>query len=161
MKSLPRLLVTLTVLLAGSAAFAADAPAAAPAAPAPAPKEKKPETELSQKMDKMNSAFRKLRRQAADATKNADSLEQVAVLREYAAASAKLEPFKAGEVPAGDRAKLVDGYQAKMKELQAGLAKLEAAFKAGQNEEAAKIVQELGAMQKEGHKEYKSKSLDH
>jgi hypothetical protein len=158
MKSLPRLLVTLTVLLAGSAAFAADAPAAVPA---PAPKEKKPETELSQKMDKMNSAFRKLRRQAADAAKNADSLEQVAILREYAAASAKLEPFKAGEVPAGDRAKLVEGYEAKMKELQAGLAKLEAAFKAGQNEEAAKIVQELGAMQKEGHKEYKSKSLDH
>lgn len=155
MKSLPRLLASLILLLAGSVAFAADA------APAAAPKEKKPETELSQKMDKMNSAFRKLRRQAADATKNADSLEQVAILREYAEASRKLEPFKAGEVPAGDRAKLVEGYQAKMKEFQAGITKLEAALKAGQNEEAAKIVQELGAMQKEGHKEYKSKSLDH
>ncbi len=160
MKSLPRLLATLTVLLAGSAAYAADA-APAPAAPAAAPKEKKTETELSQKMDKMNQAFRKLRRQAGDATKNADSLEQVAMLREYAEASLKLEPFKAGEVPAGDRAKLVEGYQAKLKEFQAGVAKLEAAFKAGQNEEAVKIVQELGAMQKEGHKEYKSKSLDH
>lgn len=158
MKSLLRPLASVVSLLVASAAFAADgAPAAAPAAP----KEKKAETELSQKMDKMNSAFRKLRRQAGDATKNADSLEQVAILREYAAASAKLEPFKAGEVPAGDRAKLVEGYQAKMKELQEGLAKLEAAFKAGQNEEAAKIVQEIGALQKEGHKEFKSKSLDH
>lgn len=158
MKSLLRPLASVLSLLVASAAFAADgAPAAAPAAP----KEKKPETELSQKMDKMNSAFRKLRRQAGDATRNADSLEQVAILREYAEAAAKLEPVKAGEVPAGDRAKLVEGYQAKMKELQAGLAKLETAFKAGQNEEAAKIVQELGALQKEGHKEYKSKSLDH
>ncbi len=160
MKSQTRLLATLTVLLAGSIAFAADA-APAPAAPAAAPKEKKPETELSQKMDKMNSAFRKLRRQAGDATKNADSLEQVAILREYAQASVKLEPYKAGEVPAGDRAKLVEGYQAKIKEFQAVVAKLEAAFKAGQNEEAVKIVQDLGALQKEGHKEYKSKSLDH
>lgn len=155
MKSVTRLLASLTVLLAGSIALAADP------APAAAPKEQKPETELSQKMDKMNPAFRKLRRQAGDATKNADSLEQVAILREYAEASLKLEPFKAGEVPAGDRAKLVEGYQAKLKEFQAGVAKLEAAFKAGQNEEAVKIVQELGAMQKEGHKEYKSKSLDH
>lgn len=160
MKSLTRLLATLTVLLAGSIALAADA-TSAPAAPAAAPKEKKPETELSQKMDKMNAAFRKLRRQAGDATKNADSLDQVAILREYAEASVKLEPFKAGEVPAGDRAKLVEGYQARMKEFQAGVAKLDAAFKAGQSEEAVKIVQELGAMQKEGHKEYKSKSLDH
>lgn len=158
MKSLPRLLATLIVLLAGSVAFAADA---APAAPAAAPKEKKPETVLTGKMDKMNGAFRKLRRQAADATKNADSLEQVAILREYAEASVKLEPFKATEVPAGDRAKMVEGYQARMKELQATLAKLDAAFKAGQNDEATKIVQELGAIQKEGHKEYKSKSLDH
>jgi len=158
MKSLPRLLAILTVLLAGSAVFAADAPATAPAA---APKEKKPETELTQKMDKMNSAFRKLRRQAGDATKNAESLEQVAILREYAEASGKLEPYKAGEVPAGDRAKLVGDYQAKIKELQAGIAKLDDALKAGRNEEAVKIVQDLGAIQKEGHKEYKSKSLDH
>lgn len=158
MKSQLRLLATLLALIA-AAPFALAAESA-PATPA-APKEKKPETELSQKMDKMNGAFRKLRRQAGDATKNADSLEQIAILREYAEASIKLDPYKAGEVPAGDRAKLVEGYQAKMKEFQSGVAKLEAAFKAGQNEEAAKLVQELGSIQKAGHKEYKSKSLDH
>jgi len=156
MKSLPRLFVALT-LLAGSAAFAADP---APAAPAAAAKEHK-ETELTKQMDKLNGAFRKLRRQAADATKNADSLEQLAIVKQYAAASAKLEPYKAGEVPAGDKAKLVEGYKAKMAEFAAGVDKLEAAFKAGNNEAAAKIVQELAGMQKEGHKDYKSKSLDH
>lgn len=158
MKSPLRLLASLIVLIAAAPFVLAVEPA--PAAPA-ATKAKKPETELSEKMDKMNGAFRKLRRQAGDATKNADTLEQIAILREYADASLKLEPYKAGEVPAGDRAKLVEGYQAKMKEFQAGVAKLEAAIKAGQNEAAAKLVQELGAMQKEGHKEYKSKSLDH
>ena len=161
MKSLFRLSIALTTLLAGSIAFAADA---APAAPAPAadkaPKEKKPDTELTKQMDKMNGAFRKLKRQAGDATKNADSLEQVAILKKYAEAAIKLEPLKATEVPAADKAKLIEGYKSEMKDFLAAVDKLEAAFKANNNEEAAKLVQELGKMQKEGHKEYKSKSID-
>ncbi len=155
MKSLFRLLATLTVLVAGPMAFAADP---APAAPAPAAKA---DTELAKQMDKLNAAFRKLRRLAGDATKNADSLEQVAIVKQYAEASAKLEPYKASEVPAADKAKLIEGYKAKMADFNAGVAKLEAALKAGNNEEAAKLVQELAGMQKEGHREYKSKSLDH
>jgi cytochrome c556 len=161
MKSTLRLSLVLSTLLFGSAVFAADeaSPAAAPAAPA-APKEKKNETELSKQMEKMNGAFRKLRRQAGDATKNADSLEQVAILKKYAEASLKFEPFKATEVPAADKEKMIAGYKAKMNDFVAAVGKLEAALQAGNNEEAAKLVQELGAMQKEGHKEYKSKSID-
>jgi soluble cytochrome b562 len=148
MKSLPRLLASLAVLFAGSIAFAADA---APAAPA----DKKPETELTQKMDKMNAAFRRLRRQAGDATKTAESLELVAALREASAASVKLEPARAATIPEAGRKQWVADYQAKMGELQAQIDKLEAALKAGQHEEATKIVQAMGALQKEGHKEYK------
>jgi cytochrome c556 len=151
MKNLLCLTALLFILAAGLAGFAADA-----ATPG-----QKTETELSQQMDKLNGAFRKLRRQVADATKNADSLEQVAILKQYSESSAKLVPYKAGEVPAADKAKLIEGYQAKMAEFKAAVTKLEAALKAGNNEEAAKLVQELAAMQKEGHREYKSKSLDH
>ena len=161
MKSFLRLSLIASTLLLGSAVFATDtAPAAVPAPTAPGPKEKKPETELSKQMEKLNGAFRKLRRQAADATKNADSLEQVAILKKYGEESLKLEPFKATEVPAADKAKMIEGYKAKMKDFLTAVGKLEEAFKANNNEEAAKIVQSLGAMQKEGHKEYKSKSID-
>jgi soluble cytochrome b562 len=149
MKSQTCLLASLVVLLAGSIAFAADA---APTAPA----DKKPETELTQKMDKMNGAFRKLRRQAGDATKNAESLELVATLREMSAESVKLEPARLATIPEAGRKQWLADYQAKMGELQAQIDKLEAALKAGQNEEAAKIVQAMGALQKEGHKEYKT-----
>ncbi len=152
MKSLPRLLASLIALLVASAAFAADE---APAAATAAPKEKKPETELTKKMDKMNGAFRKLRRQAGDATKNAESLELVALLREMSAASVKLEPARLATIPEAGRKQWLADYQAKMGELQAQIDKLEAALKAGQNEEAARIVQAMGALQKEGHKEYK------
>ncbi len=158
-----RLLVTLTALAAGSFAFATDAVSAAstvPAAPAKETKEKKPDTELTKNMDKMNAAWRKLRKQADDATKNAESLELVATMRQYATAGAKLDPFKVTEIPEADRAKMIAGFKAKMKEFLATLDKLEAALKAGQNGEATKILQELGTIQKEGHKEYKSKSID-
>lgn len=153
MKSLTRLLAALIALLVASAAFAADeALAAAPAAP----KEKKPETELTKKMDTMNGAFRKLRRQAGDATKNAESLELVATLREVSAESVKLEPARIATIPEAGRKQWLADYQAKMGEFQAQIDKLEVALRAGQNEEAAKIVQAMGALQKEGHKEYKT-----
>jgi hypothetical protein len=42
-----------------------------------------------------------------------------------------------------------------MKELLATLEKLEAALRAGKNDEAARLVAELGVMQKVGHKAFK------
>lgn len=149
MKSLPCLLAALTLTFTAPSLFAADE---APAAP----QEKKPETELSMKMEKMNGAFRKLRRQAGDPAMNADSLEQVAILRESAEASLKLAPAKAESMPAADRQKWVAEYQVEMGKLVDTIKTLDAALKAGQNEEAAKIVQALAGMQRTAHKEYRA-----
>jgi soluble cytochrome b562 len=146
MKSLLRLTVTLALLIAGPAAFGA--------------KKEKEETELTKKMDGMKDAFRLVRQQVADASKNADSLKLVAIIKEHAAAAAKMEPFKLTEIPAADRPKMLAGYREEMKELAGELDKLEAALKAGHNDQAAKLVDDIIAVQKEGHKEYKSKSID-
>ncbi len=107
----------------------------------------KPESELSGHMDKMSGAFRKLKRQIADATKNEDSLKLVATIKAESAASTKLTPEWKPEQK--------EKYQAKMKDFNAKVGKLEMALKAGKNDEAAKIADELGAAQKEGHKEFK------
>jgi cytochrome c556 len=155
MKTPLRLFIALTTLfLTATRLTAQEAPAA------PAVKEKKPETELTKHMDKMNGAFRKLRRQAADATKNADSLEQVVILKEFATASVKLEPAKAATIHEADRAKWVADYRAEMKKALALIDKLEAAFKAGQNEVAAKLVNELNAQQRAGHKEFRAERTE-
>ena len=58
------------------------------------------ETELGAKMEKMGGAFRALRRQISDASKNADSLAKLAVIRQNAEASAKLDPAMTKDIPA-------------------------------------------------------------
>ncbi len=115
----------------------------------------KEETELGNHMDKMNGAMRKLKKQVGDAAQNASSLELVATIKKEGAASVKLEPAKKAEIPAGDQAKFVADYQKQMKDFNAKVEALEAALKANNNTEAAKIVDEMGAAQKQGHKAFK------
>lgn len=115
------------------------------------------ETELGAKMDKMGSAFRALRRQISDASKNADSLARLAVLRENAEASLKLDPAKKADLPPAEQAKFVADYRAKMKDFLALVDKVEAALKANNNDEAAKLVGVMADAQKAGHKEFQKK----
>ncbi len=116
------------------------------------------ETELGGHMEKMSSAFRALRRQIKDASKNADSLEKLATIKKEALASAKLDPALKSEKPAAEQAKFVAAYQARMKEFIALVEKTEAALKAGKNEEADALVAQMADAQKKGHGDFKKNS---
>lgn len=118
------------------------------------------ETELDHKMEDMNGAFRKLRRQISDASANASSLELVAKLRKASEESTALIPAKAAKVPEADREKFVADYQAKMKDFLAEVDKLKAALEAGKNDEAAAILAKLGNLQKSGHREFRLQKKD-
>jgi cytochrome c556 len=120
-----------------------------------APKE--PQTELGGKMEKISGAYRKLGRQIADATKNEDSLKQVAIIRENAEAALKLEPAWKAEKPADQQAKFVADYQTQMKKFIADVGKLEDALKAGNNEEAANVLKTLKTDQDDGHTDFRKK----
>ncbi len=144
------LLSLLFGLAFGPGLFAQDGPKEPPAGA-----EKEPETELGKKMEKISRAYKKLRREVSDATKNEDSLAQVAIIRENASEAVKLEPAKKEDVPADAQEKFVTEYHSKMKEFLAELDVLEAALKAGKNDEAAKSVEELGKLQKSNHKEFR------
>lgn len=107
----------------------------------------KDETVLGNHMDKMGGAFRKLRRQVADSAKNADSLALVATIKTEAAAAAQEKPaWHPDDAPK---------FQAEMKDFLAVIDKLEAALKAGDNAAAGKLVDDMAAAQKKGHKEFK------
>ncbi len=128
---------------------------AAPEGPKPKSDHHHDHTELGEAMDKMNAAWRKLRRQASDATQNAVSLELLATIQAAAKKSLDYTPDLAKDIPADKRAKFIEGYQTKMKEMIASLEKLGALFKAGDNVGAAELITKISARQKEGHKEYK------
>ncbi len=113
------------------------------------------ETPLGERMEKMGGAFRALRRQIADASKNADSLAKLATLRKNAEESLKFDPALAKDQPADKRQKFIADYQAEMKKFLELCTKLEAALKANKNAEAEKLCAAMGDAQKAGHKQFK------
>ncbi len=122
------------------------------------PKPEKPQhedTELEKSMDILGKAWRKLRKQADDPTKNASSLELMATIQAAAQENLKYTPDLAKDIPAEKRDKFIAGYQEKMKELIAAFEQLTAHFKANENPAAVALIAKIGTMQKEGHKEYK------
>jgi lysophospholipase L1-like esterase len=132
-------LLPLILVLGASVAQAQDA--AAPAAPAPAdgsaPAPKPEKTPLAKDMDKMNRAFRKLRSQIADATKNDASLALLATMHDAATAAANETPAKTADLPTADQAKFNSDYQSKMQEFLTAVDKVTADLKGGDNATAA------------------------
>lgn len=113
------------------------------------------ETELGKTMEKLNGAWRKLRKQVADPAANAASLELVATIAASAEKALTFKPARVEDVPAADREKFVAAYQAGMKDFIVQIAKLKDALTANDNAGAQAIIQKIGALQKEAHKEFK------
>src|ERR1022692_1973438 len=133
----------------------ATAPAAAPAAPG---SEKK--TELEMRMDRMGKAFRKLKKQVGDPAQNATSLELLSAMEAAAKEAIELTPAKAEDIPEDQRAKFEADFQSGIKNLQDMFAKLRDALTAGRNDDAAKLVDDIGAFEKKEHKEYRRPEKD-
>ena len=118
---------------------------------------KEPTTPLTDQMEKIGGAYRKLGNLVKDPTKNADALAQVAIIKEATAASAKFEPAKKKDVPAADQAKFVADYQSELKDFSGLVDKLEAALKANDNATAQKLVDEMKEERNKDHKQFQKK----
>jgi soluble cytochrome b562 len=112
-------------------------------------------TELGETMEKMSSAWRKAKAQLPDASKNADTLEKLAAVKQGMENSLKLEPARKADVPAAEQAKFVADYQAKMKEEIGKVDQLIALVKAGKTAEATALVGVIDQDQKDSHKAFK------
>jgi cytochrome c556 len=145
-----RLLIATTVL-----AFVCSPLVGADAAKPAAAKSEEKHTELGDRMEKLNGAYRRLKRQVADATKNEGSLALVATIKKEAEASLAFKPEFTAEQPAANQAKFVESYKTEMKKMIEFVGKLEVALKAGKNDEAAKVIADLDAQQKSSHKEFR------
>jgi cytochrome c556 len=132
----------------------------APALVCAEPKKDRPDTDIEKAMEKMAGAYRKLRRQVTDPAQNAASLELVATIKAGATEARKYTPLKAADLPEAERAAFVGNFQKKMDEFLDVAGRLEDALKAGNNEEAARLVAELGKIQKADHKEFRRPEKD-
>ena len=115
------------------------------------------DSDLHDSMEAMNGSFRKLRRQVADPAQNEASLALVEKLSKATKEAADDLPEIISKLPAEAQATAKASYADKMKELSATIEELGAALKAGKNDEAVKIVEELRLQQEAGHREFRPK----
>jgi hypothetical protein len=119
------------------------------------PKKDRPDTDIEKAMEKMAGVYRKLRRQAADPAQNAASLKLVGTIKAGATKAWKYTPLKAADLPGPERAAFVENLREKRDEFLVTAGRLEDALKAGNNEEAVRLVAELGKIQKANHQEFR------
>lgn len=117
-------------------------------------------TALGEQMEQMSSAFRRLRRQAAEPAYNESSIELVATMQQAAEAALNLIPEKAEEVPEAERARFVSAYQERLKELITALGELEAHFQAADNPAAVRLIAQLADLQKASHQEFRKRNRE-
>ncbi len=111
--------------------------------------------QTDEKMTAINAAFRIVGQQIADSTRNANTMEQLVIIETNAKAALALEPEKKAQVPEADQAKFVADYQAGIQKLIDATDRLHAAVHAGKNTEAAAIVEEMRALQRTSHGEFR------
>jgi soluble cytochrome b562 len=154
------LLVTLPIV--SPLLRAQDAPASPPApnvAPA-AGHDDDEKTDLEVRMDKVGKAFRKLKKQVADPAQNASSLELLATMQAALKEALDFTPAKAADLPADQRPKFIEDFKSGINGMQDEFTKLADALTAGKNDEAAKIVDEIGDLEKKDHKEFRKPKKD-
>lgn len=113
------------------------------------------QTELGAKMEKVGGAWRSIKRQITDASKNEDTLKKLATVKENLTAALKFEPELKKEKPAAEQEKFVADYRAKLKAEITKVDEIIAAVKAGKNAEAEKMIGVVDQDQKDAHKQFK------
>lgn len=136
------------------ATSAAASAAATPAPSAPAPK-KEEKTDLEKQMDVIAHSARALKKQVKDSTQNDTSLQWVAKIRGAAVDALNLVPAKAADLSGPDRDKFIADYQAGMRQFIDAVDMLAGALTAGDNVAAFKDFQQLFALEKQDHKQFK------
>lgn len=108
-------------------------------------------TPLGMRMTAMNGALRQITATVADPSKNASTLEQIAIFQSNATEAMTFKPEKLAEVAEGEQEKFVMDFQEGIKGLLVTVDSLKVAVEAGRNGDAAAIVEAMKAYQREKH----------
>jgi soluble cytochrome b562 len=108
-------------------------------------------TPLGMRMTAMNVALRQITAQVADPSKNASTLEQVAIFQSNATEAMTFTPEKTAQVGEAEQEKFVLDFQAGIKALLVTVDSLRVAVEAGRNADAVGIVDAMKELQREKH----------
>lgn len=108
-------------------------------------------TPLALRMTAMNAALRQITAQVADPSKNASTLEQVAIFQSNATEAMTFTPEKKAQVAEGEQEQFLTDFQAGIKGLLVTVDSLKVAVEAGRNADAEAIVEAMKAYQREKH----------
>ena len=114
------------------------------------------ETPLGKEMEKAGKAMKAIGRAAKEGKVTKDLAAKVAEIKTAFEAAAKLEPAKAKDVPAAEKAKFLADYKASMEATIKDLDALKAAVESEKVEDVNKALEKLNNGKKEGHKAYKA-----
>jgi hypothetical protein len=115
------------------------------------------ENPLHETMEAMGKAFKAIRGQVSDPTKNESTLQLVAELERHTLAAKSMTPRGAATRPTDERAKYLADFRTDLANVLRGELELEEALLDNKNDKAAEAVQTLADMMSEGHKEFRPK----
>jgi soluble cytochrome b562 len=110
-----------------------------------------PAMTLDRAMGLMNRAYRTVKANIKDATKNEATLAAIAQMQTSTLAAKGLIPATITAAPEADRAKMTREYRTMMAKLVAQEAELEQLVLAGENDKAAAVITAIDDAQKAGH----------
>ena len=113
------------------------------------------ETPLGKEMEKVSKAIKAVNRTLADPAQKDANLAKLADVKAGFEKALTLEPEKAKDVPAGEKAKFLADFKASMEEALKTLEELRAAVAADKADDAAKAMEKLNKGKKEAHKQFK------
>lgn len=113
------------------------------------------DTPLGKEMEKISKGLKVVNRNLADTTQKDANLAKIAEVKALMEKAAGMEPAKAKDVPAAEKAKFIADYKAAMEASVKALDELKAAIEAGKAEDAAKVMEKLNGQKKDGHKAFK------
>jgi hypothetical protein len=112
-------------------------------------------TPLAKEMGAMNKAWRQVKKQAADANQNSETVKLLDQVIESCKTSVNLIPVRSEEISEDKRPAYIKAYKNEMEELTRNFESLRSLFVAGENEKAQKLIKQIDDLKKKGHKEYK------
>lgn len=112
------------------------------------------DTPLAKEMKTVNKNLRTLKRQVSDASKKDENLQLLAGIKKSLAASAKLEPAKTKDVPAGEKSAYLDKYHKQIADLTKTFDDVETAVKGDKPDDAKKAFEKLSEQKEKGHKDF-------